>query len=190
MNSKASGTDHWECWDTISVKGLSCEAIIGILPEERLRVQQLVIDISLRLDLEPTANAGDLDSSVDYARLADEVIFILQSGRFLLLESAAVALARFILRVYPRVTHVTLNLSKPEALSGAGIPHVGITRHHGNLENGFQLSTIIFACPESSLEILPQDYSPAQNAAKAHQKILPLRNGYFLRIRSLDRSLS
>jgi dihydroneopterin aldolase len=87
----------------------------------------------MNLDLDRAA-AGDLGRSVDYSAILDQVQFIAQHGRWLLLESMAAAMGRLVLAPpaagEPRaqVRGVLVRLRKPDVLRGRAIPAIEIRR--------------------------------------------------------------
>src|SRR5207244_2402822 len=95
--------------------------------------QPLTVKLELFLDTRAASSAG-LSGTVDYTRLAGEVRFLLESCRFKLLETAAEALARYILAPptedAPRakVHAVTVELTKPDALPGHAVPSLRVHR--------------------------------------------------------------
>ena len=156
-----------EVRDSVTLNHLSYHCIIGILPEERFTPQPLEVQVSMELDLDHAANTGSLYSSVDYSQLASSILFILEQGKFHLIESAALALARFILFQEQAVTAVRVTLTKPNALGGLGIPSVSIRRHRAEVEAPaknleFEKFSAIFSCPETTLEL---HFAQASNQA-------------------------
>ncbi len=125
--------------DRLSLTGLSVDCIVGVYPTERERPQPLMVDISLGLDTRPAAIDGRLRDTVDSARLWGEIRFLLTASRFALLESAAEAVARYVLlppsadAPRGRVEEVTVRLAKPHALAGAGLPALEIQRKRSEL---------------------------------------------------------
>ena len=114
--------------DEISLRDLRIDAVIGILPHERLAPQPLRVEVRLSLDLTAAARTGDLGHSVDYARLAREVRQVLVEGRCRLLETAGLALCQLCLeRQVVQIAAVTI--TKPLALGpDQGRPSVTIRR--------------------------------------------------------------
>lgn len=120
--------------DCISLSNMAIDCIVGVYRHEREAPQPLLIELFLYLDTRPaTADAG-IEGTVDYARIAGEVYFLLQSCRFRMLEHAANALARYLLAPPTRDTHraqiqaVTVRLEKPRALPGQAVPALEVTR--------------------------------------------------------------
>jgi len=120
--------------DTIVLTGLTVNCIVGVYGEERRVAQALRVDVELHLDTRPVHNGAGFAGTVDYARLAGELTFLLEACRFRMLESAAEAIARYVLApptdesAQAQVQAVTLTLTKPEALAGRATPSVRIHR--------------------------------------------------------------
>lgn len=106
--------------DKIIITGLEISAIIGVLPEERMHSQLLVLDMVLFMDLEQAGKSDDIGQTVDYGEVADEIRSCIEKGRFQLIESAARA-AAFRCLQFDAVREVTVTVKKPGALSGSAI---------------------------------------------------------------------
>lgn len=107
--------------DTIALDGLEVDCIVGVYPSERQTLQPVRLDIALHLDTRRAGTASRLKYTVDYARLAGEIRFLLQASKYTLIESAAEALARYLLapsrpslRRAP-VEAVRVSITKPRA---------------------------------------------------------------------------
>ena len=101
--------------DRIDLKGLRVACIIGVRPEERARKQEIVIDVCLHVDLHQAGQSDQLEHTVDYSRLAAEIVAMAEDSSFQLLERlaaevAAVALAR------SGVERAEVRVVKPHAL--------------------------------------------------------------------------
>lgn len=140
MNRQSLLDAHGRPLDCISLSSMAIDCIVGVYPHERKAPQPLLIELFLYLDTRPaTADAG-IEGTVDYARIAGEVYFLLQSCRFRMLEHAANALARYLLASPTRDAHraqiqaVTVRLEKPRALPGQAIPALEVTRHVSEMQ--------------------------------------------------------
>jgi dihydroneopterin aldolase len=120
--------------DVITLRGLRVHCIVGVYPTERGTPQPLDLEAALYLDTRQAAREGHLHATVDYARIAGELRFLLESCDFRLLETAAEALCRYLLAPpTPDVGRaplqaVTLRLAKPEALGGTGLASLQVHR--------------------------------------------------------------
>lgn len=118
--------------DVIELRGLRVPCIVGVYPSERDSPQRLEVD--LRMELDPVLEVHRLRQTLDYAAVASQVAFLLQSCRFFLLETAATALARLLLAPPTRgeegrpIRAVTVRLTKPDAFGGLGVPSLEIHR--------------------------------------------------------------
>lgn len=170
------------CLDQIRLRDLHVRCTIGLYPDEALRTQPLTLQLSLFLNTRKAALDGRLASTVDYAALTRELNFILSHGRFRLLESAAEALASYILseanpdQLRSRIEAVELEIIKPEALRGAAIPSVRIFRQERQTLDG----PLIFAAPEAAILrfVLPPHASHRLRFADWHLRaLLPVEGG-------------
>ena len=56
--------------DKIFINGLKVSCIIGILPDERVREQPLIMDVVMEHSLKQAGEKGDLNLSINYAMVA------------------------------------------------------------------------------------------------------------------------
>ena len=104
--------------DKIFIKNLKINCIIGILPQERVNKQTIVLNIKVGIKTIKAANSKSLDDTVDYAKLADNINQITVAGKYLLLETLAEDIAVFILD-NPLVYTVEIKIEKTEAVASA-----------------------------------------------------------------------
>lgn len=120
--------------DRLSLRGMRFDCIVGLFDYERNTPQPVELDVTLHFDTRAAARHGRLAATVDYSRLLGELRFILVAGRFRLLESAAEAVASWLLMPpsqdvpRPQVERVDVKLAKLVALSGAAVPSLEIHR--------------------------------------------------------------
>src|SRR5690242_16053004 len=120
-------------WVSLTKVELAFPCVLGVTEWERRETQTLELELAMNLDLDDAAG-GDLWRSVDYAAALDHVQFIAQHGRWLLLESMAAAMARFILAPpaagerRAQVRSVVVRLRKPDVFGGSAVPSVEIQR--------------------------------------------------------------
>ena len=84
----------------IELKQLEIQCIIGIYDVERHTPQPIVIDLAVAIkpkDWLRAASQGDLESSLDYAQIAQRVTMLVQQSQFRLLESLYYVLMHFFL---------------------------------------------------------------------------------------------
>ncbi|HEX7034343.1 MAG TPA: dihydroneopterin aldolase [Pseudomonadales bacterium] len=113
--------------DTVFVRALTVEAILGILPHERERPQPVRISFAMTTDASRAARTDDIADAVDYAAAARRVTALTVEGRFRLVETLAEHIAQLLLHEFP-VERVRVEVEKPAALPEAGGVGVAIER--------------------------------------------------------------
>lgn len=185
--------------DQIELRKLRAECVVGVYPSERTHPQPLMVDLGLFFDARPAARGAGLAASIDYAKLAGEVRFLLAVCRFYLLETAAEALARYLLAPptedVPRaqVQAVTVRLSKPRALAGSAIASLEIHRRaeemdYAREEKGSYEVDRIFedaGCGIYRLRIAPKSRIPTHVHRKMDESELVLGSGLHLQGRKV-----
>ncbi len=127
--------------DTIAIRGLQVDCIIGVHPHERTDPQPLGVDLELGLDLRKPGRTGRIGDTCDYAQLATEVCGMLEFRRYQLLEAAAEEICAMVLGLHPEVDTASLKLNKPRALTGiADAAMVGVERTRDDYPRRFEAS--------------------------------------------------
>lgn len=85
--------------DVIEIRGLRVNAIVGVLAEERVREQPLLIDIDFGRPFAAAAAADDLSATTNYAEVLATAESVIVAGHFLLLETLVHRVARAVLDV-------------------------------------------------------------------------------------------
>ncbi len=114
-------------WDRIHIRDLALRCIIGIYDEERRARQDVVINLTLYADLRRAAASDDIGDTVDYKTLKKQVIHLVETSSFLLVERLTGCIAEECLRD-PRVLAVNVRVAKPGALRFARTVEVELTR--------------------------------------------------------------
>jgi D-erythro-7,8-dihydroneopterin triphosphate epimerase len=113
--------------DSIVLRDILLRCIIGIHPEERERKQDLLINLTLYTDLRAAGKSDDILDTVDYQILEAELVTLVESSSFLLIERLAEAVGEVCLS-RPGVEAVLVRIEKPEALRYAKSVGVEILR--------------------------------------------------------------
>lgn len=120
--------------DVITLRDLDVLCVVGLYPREKDTAQPLVLQLQLYLDTRRAVHENSLRHTVDYAALAGEIRFVLQHARYRLLETAADALASYLLAspapgaARASIKAVDLTIEKPHALPGRTVASVRVRR--------------------------------------------------------------
>jgi dihydroneopterin aldolase len=99
--------------DWLMVNGLTVLSKVGCLPVEQSVPQPIEVDIALEMDLREVAKTDNIKRGVDYRKVCDLVRQILEQNSFRLLETAAYAIAINLLKQFPKVERVKVEVRKP-----------------------------------------------------------------------------
>ncbi|MBI4237208.1 MAG: dihydroneopterin aldolase [Deltaproteobacteria bacterium] len=113
--------------DTITIRDIIVDCLIGDLDWERTQHQPIRCDITLATDLRPAGSSDRLADTIDYAAVGKTVASVMQASTYYMLEALAEAIARHVLRDFP-AHHVTVTLHKPAHFPQAREVGVTITR--------------------------------------------------------------
>ena len=103
--------------DTVFVRDLRIDTIIGIYDHERSHKQTIVLDFDMSFDIAKAAASEDIDDALNYKTLTDALNDFVENSQFLLIETLAERIASIIIDDFG-VAKVKLTLHKPNALSG------------------------------------------------------------------------
>ncbi|MCP1673194.1 dihydroneopterin aldolase [Natronocella acetinitrilica] len=113
--------------DTVFIRALGVESIIGVHAWERRLKQRLTIDLDLAWNTAAAAADDDLSEALDYAAVAARVQSLAAAESCHLLETLAERMADT-LREEFGVAWLRLRVSKPGAVAGAAAVGVVIER--------------------------------------------------------------
>lgn len=119
--------------DTIFLKELTTETVIGIFDWEREVKQTVAIDIELSVDFRAAARSDSIEDALNYKTVASRVLAFVQESRFQLVETLAEEVARLLLREFP-VELVRLTVHKPGAIRFLSDVGVRIERSRADLD--------------------------------------------------------
>lgn len=101
--------------DQIKIDGLSFFAHHGVFDFETRNGQRFEVSVVLECDTRTAGKTDDLNCSTSYADVAQWLVQYLTEHTFLLLEAAAEHACEELLKRFPRIRGVELELKKPEA---------------------------------------------------------------------------
>ena len=113
--------------DEIQIKDLHLRTIIGINDEERRNRQDVLINITLYADMRAAGRSDDITDAVNYRTITKQVIKLVETSSFFLVEKMAAEIAAICL-AEPRVERAWVRVEKPGALRFARSVGVEIER--------------------------------------------------------------
>jgi dihydroneopterin aldolase len=119
--------------DKIFIHALKSEAIIGIFDWERQVKQTILLDIELSADIRKAAVSDSIDDTLNYKRVAKQVLAFVEASQFHLVETLSERIAMLILEQFG-VAWVRVALSKPGAIRSSRDVGIIIERKAKDLE--------------------------------------------------------
>lgn len=114
--------------DTIQIKGLKVETVIGVHAWEKKLPRTLLIDLELATDAARAAKSDAITDALDYKAVADAAVTFAQASRFQLIETLAQRLAESLMKEFA-VQWLRIAIHKPGAVPAA--QSVAVTLERG-----------------------------------------------------------
>ena len=111
--------------DYLHIKGLKVATRIGVYAWEQQITQPLLLDITIPADFK--ACEDQLDKTIDYDKLCQQVTLYVEANAFQLIETVADRVAQLIKSEF-NVKELTVSVSKPGAVKNAANIQVTVTR--------------------------------------------------------------
>ena len=112
--------------DSITLTGLRANAHHGVFEHERRTGQVFIIDAVVHLDLTAAAETDDLDRTIHYGELAEQIVAAVESDPVDLIETVAERVARVVL-LHKAATATTITVHKPSAPITVPFEDVSVT---------------------------------------------------------------
>lgn len=117
--------------DQIYIRSLRLHGIVGINPDERTNPQDVLVNVTMWVDLRPAAQSDDIADAVNYRTVAKAIIAHIEQGAPMLVERLVTEIAAICLGSDQRVAEVEVEVEKPGALRFADSVGVRIHRRRG-----------------------------------------------------------
>ena len=103
-------------WE-IKLERLATTGIIGVYPWERQQEQTLFVSLVLTADLTAAADQDEVQLTIDYAAVADQVHQVMARCEAKLIEHLAKQIADQLLQRFP-LSAIEVQVDKPDAVPG------------------------------------------------------------------------
>jgi dihydroneopterin aldolase len=117
--------------DTVYIRGLKADAVIGVYDWERNIRQTLVIDLALASDNRAAAATDAIEQAVDYDAISGRVLAYVRDSEFQLIETLAERVAELVMSEFG-VPWLRIDVAKPGAVQDADSVGVVIERGERN----------------------------------------------------------
>ena len=101
--------------NTISIIDLKITCIIGILPNERVKEQTLLLNINLDVDIGNSTFADDINETIDYTIIAKMATKLAVTKKYNLIESFCRDLNNLFLDNFQLIKQTRITVKKPHA---------------------------------------------------------------------------
>lgn len=102
--------------DSIFIRGLQIETIIGIYEWERTVRQTILVDLDIATNTNKAAASDNIGDTIDYQSVAEKITTFVENSQFFLVETLAEHIAKIVLDLGASWVHVVLH--KKGALGG------------------------------------------------------------------------
>jgi dihydroneopterin aldolase len=116
--------------DSITLTGLRATAFHGVFDEERRDGQVFVLDVTVHLDLAGAAAGDDLERTIHYGVLAEEIVACVERDPVDLIETVAERIAQVVL-AHRAAQLVSVTVHKPSAPITVPFDDVAVTITRG-----------------------------------------------------------
>ncbi len=118
--------------DRIFLRGLTAECIIGFIDWERRVKQTIVVDLELPVNCALASLTDEVESTLDYKKVAKRVLAFIEASEFKLVETLAHRLALTLLEEFG-IEWIALSVNKPGAIRNSRDVGVTIERTRADL---------------------------------------------------------
>ncbi len=119
--------------DKVYIEGLTFQTTIGFYQWEKEIKQTLVVDLAMGWNTAIAAENDELDKTLDYAAISEELVKFANDNPVDLIETLAERIATFLMAQY-HIPWLKLKLMKPNAVHNATT--VGVEIERGQAING------------------------------------------------------
>lgn len=135
--------------DIITLKGLTASGTHGVYDFEQREQQPFVVDVSMWVDISQACSNDDIDLTVSYADIAQDVSEIIEGPSVRLIETLANSIAARVL-ARPRVRGVEVTVHKPHAPISRAFQDVCVRVRRGEFDSDGATLAEVLNVPEPS----------------------------------------
>lgn len=114
--------------DTVFIRDLSMDAVIGVFGWERQVRQRISIDLEMGIDIAAAAKTDALQDTLDYKAISQRIRDLVDNNQPQLVETLIELIAKTIMTEF-KVPWISITVAKPGAVRGSAA--VGVTIERG-----------------------------------------------------------
>lgn len=111
----------------IYLKDLTASGRHGVNPQEKIEAQPFKLTIRLTVNDETAVQSDNLSDTLNWSEVRRDVIHLVESTSFNLIEKLAGEIAGFLLKD-KRVESVSISIDKPKAFGDDNVPGITLTK--------------------------------------------------------------
>lgn len=112
--------------DKIIIEDLQIYAYHGVAPEEKINGQMFMVSLKIGVSLEKPAVSDDVNDTLSYADVCNDIQMVLQHKNHNLIESAAMDIIGYLFRKYTSISEISIILKKPWAPMGHHLKYAAV----------------------------------------------------------------
>ena len=114
--------------DTVFIRDLSMDAVIGVFGWERQVHQKITINLEMATDISKAADTDDLEYTLDYKAISQRIRTLVDENQPKLVETLIELIASKIMTEF-NIPWLCISIAKPGAVRGSAA--VGVTIERG-----------------------------------------------------------
>ena len=114
--------------DTVFIRDLSIDAVIGVFGWERQVEQKIMVNLEMATDITQAAQTDDLAHTLDYKAISQRIRVLVQDNQPQLVETLIELIASTIMSEFD-IPWLRISIAKPGAVRGSAA--VGVTIERG-----------------------------------------------------------
>ncbi len=112
--------------DRLIIEDLQVYAYHGVAQEEKTIGQMFLVSLRIGTNLEKAAKSDDVNDTLNYANLCNDVQTVMQSRKCSLIETAAMNIIEYLFRRYASIAEIRVTLKKPWAPMGHHLKYAAV----------------------------------------------------------------
>ncbi len=114
--------------DIIFLHGIETNCVVGVWEWEKQITQKIIVDVEMASDIAKSAASDELEDTLNYKAVTEDVIEMLEASRFQLIETMAEEVAKLVMGKFS-TSWVKVRINKGGAVKN--VKNVGVQIERG-----------------------------------------------------------